>query len=77
LFTNGPDGKNRTLTFQQSAAIRQYVEAIRTRHRNSPITSDEELNPWSDWALAQADRIDPAVGGDFLLRMRQAQQADT
>ena len=54
--------------FQRSAEIRQYVEAIRARHSCSPIASDEELEHWSVWALAQADRIDPAVGGDFLVR---------
>jgi hypothetical protein len=62
--------------FQQSLAIRQYVEAIRTRHARSPIASDEELEHWSEWALAQADRIDPAEGGGFLLRMRQEQPSD-
>jgi len=62
--------------FQTSAAIRQYVEAIQTRHASSPIASDQELKNWSNWALAQADRIDPAVGGEFLLRMRQAQDTD-
>jgi hypothetical protein len=59
------------VAFQQSAAIRQYVDAIRNRHTCSPIASDEEVKSWSEWALAQADRIDPAVGGDFLAQLRQ------
>jgi hypothetical protein len=62
--------------FQQAAAIRQYVEAIRVRHSYSPIASDEELGHWGEWALAQADRIDPAMEGNFLLRMREAEQPD-
>jgi hypothetical protein len=64
---------NDAAAFQRSAAIRQYVEAIRTRHACSPIASDEEIQHWSAWALAQADRIDPALGGGFLLGMRQEQ----
>lgn len=63
--------------FQRSAAIRQYVEAIWARHACSPIASDEELEHWSKWALAQADRNDPAQGGGFLLRMRQPQPRDS
>src|SRR5262249_33899230 len=27
--------------------------------------SVEEVEQWSQWALAQADRIDPAAGGSF------------
>jgi hypothetical protein len=52
--------------FQQAGEIRKYVEAIRlaqTHDRSSPI---DELERWSQWALAQADRIDPAIGGRFL-----------
>jgi|SRR5579883_1559408 len=51
--------------FQQANAIRQYVNALRTLQANSPMTSIEEFDRWSAWALAQADRIDPAVGGRF------------
>jgi hypothetical protein len=52
--------------FQQAGEIRKYVEAIRlaqTHDRSSPI---DELERWSQWALAQADRIYPAIGGRFL-----------
>jgi hypothetical protein len=51
--------------FQQAREIRKYVEAIRlalSRGQSSPI---EEVEQWSQWALAQADRIDPAVGRKF------------
>jgi len=54
--------------FQKSAAIRQYVEAIRTRHASSPIASNQELETWSRWALGQADRIDPSLKANFWLR---------
>jgi hypothetical protein len=32
--------------------------------------SSGELERWSQWALAQADRIDPAIGGTFLKAMQ-------
>jgi hypothetical protein len=30
----------------------------------------DDLERWSKWALAQADRIDPAIGGAFLKAMQ-------
>lgn len=51
--------------FQQANAIRQYVKALRTVQANGSLTSPEEFDNWSAWALAQADRIDPAIGGRF------------
>src|SRR5262249_27567298 len=56
--------------FQQAGTIRQYVEAIRTTQKDKPVCSEEELERWAAWALAQAERIDPVVGGKFLLAMR-------
>jgi hypothetical protein len=32
-------------------------------------SSPEALEQWSKWALAEADRIDPAIGGAFLKSM--------
>jgi hypothetical protein len=32
-------------------------------------SSSEALERWSKWALAEADRIDPAIGGAFLKAM--------
>jgi len=51
--------------FQEAGAIRQYVEAIRSSPARN-TTPASELEQWSQWALAQADRIDPAIGGRFL-----------
>jgi hypothetical protein len=30
----------------------------------------DEFEQWKDWALAEADRIDPAIGGRFLTAMQ-------
>lgn len=47
--------------------IRSYVAAVRTRSDESenPVP-EHRLTQWSDWALEQADRIDPVVDSAFL-----------
>jgi hypothetical protein len=52
--------------YQQAAKIRKYVEAIRLARAGDLSSSTEKLQQWSQWALAQDDRIDPAMGGRFL-----------
>jgi hypothetical protein len=59
-----------TAAFQQAGAIRKYVEAIRTAQLDNAASSGEELERWCQWALAEAERIDPVVGEKFLLTMR-------
>lgn len=49
--------------FQQAAEIRKYVEAIALSQARNRTSSAEEFEQWSRWALAQADRIDPTIGG--------------
>ena len=61
--------------FQQAGAIRKYVEAIRLTLSSNEACSPEELELWSQWALSEADRIDPAVGGAFLIAMRDEESA--
>jgi hypothetical protein len=56
--------------FQQASEIRQYVQAISIAHSCDETSSTEALERWSQWALAQADRIDPVRGGAFLKSMR-------
>jgi hypothetical protein len=56
--------------FQQAGAIRKYVEAIRLTQTDNTVCSGEELARWAEWALAEAERIDPVAGGKFLLAMR-------
>jgi hypothetical protein len=56
--------------FQQAGEIRKYVEAIRAIQTENSGCSREELEHWSQRALAEADRIDPVVGSKFLLAMQ-------
>jgi hypothetical protein len=55
--------------FHQAAEIRRFVEAIRAREVRQVTYSPEGFERWSQWALAQADRIDPSVEGKFLASM--------
>jgi hypothetical protein len=55
--------------FQQAAEIRKYVETIRLTQACDGFSVTGEFERWSQWALAQADRIDPAHGGAFLKAM--------
>jgi hypothetical protein len=56
--------------FQQAGEIRKYVEVIRLAMARDDSSSTDEIEQWSKWALAQADRIDPAIGGRFLKAMQ-------
>jgi hypothetical protein len=56
--------------FEQAGAIRKYVEAIRATQTDNAACPGEQLERWSQWALAEAERIDPVVGERFLLTMR-------
>jgi hypothetical protein len=56
--------------FQQAGEIRGYVAAIGLAQANRGSHSMEEFQRWSEWALGQADRIDPAIGGTFLAGMQ-------
>jgi hypothetical protein len=60
----------KSAAFQQAGAIRKHVEAIRAMQTDNAACSREELERWSQWALAEADRIDPVVGCRFLLTMQ-------
>jgi hypothetical protein len=55
--------------FQQAAEIRKYVETIRLTQACDRFSVTGEFERWSQWALAQADRIDPAHGEAFLRAM--------
>jgi hypothetical protein len=52
--------------FQQAREIRKYVEVIRSATARDSSASMDEVEKWSEWALAQADRIDSAIDGRFL-----------
>jgi len=48
----------------QADVIRKYVASV--RERTTGTSSVEEIESWSSWALAQADRIDPVKARSFL-----------
>jgi hypothetical protein len=51
---------------REAQEIRAYVSAVRDRQAtlNDPL-SEAGLQDWADWALSQADRIDPVLSGNF------------
>jgi hypothetical protein len=50
----------------QAGQIRDYVARIQALNAQAPDPmTPEELDSWSSWALAQADRIDPVVLGAY------------
>ena len=51
--------------FDQARTIRNYVEAIRLAQTPEGPRSHKDIEQWSQWALSQADRIDPAIGERF------------
>jgi hypothetical protein len=57
--------------FQQANEIRKYVEALRSVRASKELSSSEEFDQWSEWALVQADRIDPAINGKFVTAMQE------
>jgi hypothetical protein len=52
--------------FRKANEIRTYVAALTSRVQENGKAELEDLERWREWALAQADRIDPAIGGAFL-----------
>ena len=55
--------------FERAAQIRKYVESIRGTVSAGFQLELDRFNSWSQWALAQADRIDPALEGRYLASM--------
>lgn len=55
--------------FRKAVDIRNYIESVRAVNSNSndPLPN-EEIDAWSSWALAQANRIDPVASKKFLTR---------
>jgi hypothetical protein len=62
--------------FQQADQIRRYVEAIRSRLQAADSLPSPEFDLWSHWALANADRIDPALNETYLTGMRAGSRAE-
>ncbi len=57
------------IALRQARDIRIYVETMRQIKSTDHTVSATDLNKWCAWALAQADRIDPANGDAFLAWM--------
>ena len=50
--------------------LRKYVEAIRSGETRDSSLSMDQIERWKNWALTQADRIDPTISGRFLKAMQ-------
>ncbi|TNM66143.1 tyrosine-type recombinase/integrase [Aliirhizobium smilacinae] len=50
---------NKATAFRQAEEIRAYVNAVVARSSGDPFTINDDLSQWADWALRQADSIDP------------------
>ena len=61
--------------FKRANKIRSYVEAIRSSQSCDGFFATDEFERWSQWALAQADRIDPVHGFAFLKAMYDEDEA--
>lgn len=54
-------------SFRQASDIRAYVDSARQANAiSSDPVSEEKLSAWAQWALAQANRIDPVLSKAFL-----------
>ncbi len=62
---------------QRASVIRTYVEAVRIKcaeaEHSVPV---DELERWANWALSQADQLDPVKSGRFLDSMRDRDTED-
>ncbi len=52
--------------FEQASLIRKYVDSIRSAQAKAEGSPSDQLEWWSQWALAQAERIDPSLGARYL-----------
>lgn len=61
------------VAFRRARDIRAYVEEARAANLNAPEpTSSQDMDAWSGWALAQANRIDPVITGALRRRRDDA-----
>jgi energy-coupling factor transporter ATP-binding protein EcfA2 len=56
-----------SVSWQQSQQIRSYVEAIKIKMEGL-ASQDPELNEWIEWALRQADSLDPLASEAYCTR---------
>jgi len=60
--------------FEQADLIRKYVVAIQAAQVDSASAQSEQFDRWVEWAHAQAERIDPALGGKYLTAMHEPEE---
>jgi hypothetical protein len=54
-------------SWRQATNIRAYVAAVQAINANETASiSAEKMAGWSEWALAQANRIDPVRNARFI-----------
>ncbi len=59
----------------KATQIRAYVAAIWEANKTAPEPmSADEINSWVQWALSQADRIDPVVNGSYKTRPTEPEE---
>lgn len=64
-------------SLERAARIRRYVASVQTESAASAeAISPEALNAWTEWALAQADRIDPVLSRQFLTDLETSEEGD-
>jgi hypothetical protein len=57
----------------KAARIREFVTRIQEANKTAPDPMcSEELVSWSQWALSQADRIDPVVNDSYKIRLPES-----
>lgn len=63
--------------YRQAIDIRAYVGTVRANsaQKGNPVSADA-LEAWAEWALAQADRIDPVRSGRFVESMQDPEEPD-
>jgi hypothetical protein len=66
---------NQAGAFHQAAQIWAYVATVGSINKSAPQPMPaEELASWTEWALAQADRIDPVISGAFRNRPSELEE---
>jgi hypothetical protein len=62
--------------YRQAIAIRAYVAEVEKRYATGDLdVTENELQTWKDWALVQADRLDPIQSARFVESMKDRENS--
>jgi len=62
---------------ERAARIRRYVATVRDQlNARAEPAPEEAIEAWATWALAEADRIDPVISGEFLSNLAVSEDAN-